>query len=293
MRSFISSFKRPSGFIQQTLLWFLGITVLYSVSIWVFQPEIWTGQHQGQTNTLKAEKFLYASLPEVVVVGSSLSYRLEPDLLPNNWFNLSFGGGSPLTGLEILKRQKTLPKTILIEINALDRDLDNTFVSKVSHPFLMPLKRVIFSLRTEYQPVTLLMNCLKSQLFEKSALGKLYETPNLTVVKTNVAALKPGYDQPLKDEIFAQRFEQLQSYLNYFHAHGVRTVLIQMPIDPDLQNTKGYTMLRTKLQRHFPQERFWTAPDDQAYETRDGVHLTRQSAKVYINHLMQLLTASK
>lgn len=63
--------------------------------------------------------------PQIAIVGSSLSKRLDPGLFTDiTVINLSLGGGSVMTGLEILRSVPVLPKVILVEINILDRPFD-------------------------------------------------------------------------------------------------------------------------------------------------------------------------
>src|SRR6202012_2631180 len=73
-------------------------------------------------------------VPDVVLVGSSLTFRLKEEYFATPRLrNLALAGGSPVTGLEIVANQPRLPKLVLIETNVLSRPPDAALVEKYSH----------------------------------------------------------------------------------------------------------------------------------------------------------------
>jgi len=69
--------------------------------------------------------------PDVVLVGSSLTYRLnETYFATPKLRNLAIAGGSSVTGLAIVARQERLPKIVLVETNVLSRPLDLSLVER-------------------------------------------------------------------------------------------------------------------------------------------------------------------
>jgi hypothetical protein len=72
-------------------------------------------------------------IPEVVIVGSSLSYRLNEEYFARTRLrNLALSGGSPITGLLVVANQPSLPKLVLVEANVLSRPIDAILVEKYS-----------------------------------------------------------------------------------------------------------------------------------------------------------------
>ena len=66
-------------------------------------------------------------IPDVVLVGSSLTFRLKEEYFATPRLrNLALAGGSPVTGLEIVASQARLPKIILVETNVLSRTTDTS-----------------------------------------------------------------------------------------------------------------------------------------------------------------------
>src|SRR5437879_666059 len=72
-------------------------------------------------------------IPDVVLVGSSLTFRLKEEYFATSRLrNLALAGGSPVTGLEIVAHQTRLPRIVLVEANVLSRPTDTALVEKYS-----------------------------------------------------------------------------------------------------------------------------------------------------------------
>ena len=69
--------------------------------------------------------------PDVIIVGSSLSFRLKEEYFQTPKLrNLALAGGSPVTGLEIVAHRAHPPKLLLVEANVLSRPTDMALVEK-------------------------------------------------------------------------------------------------------------------------------------------------------------------
>ena len=78
-------------------------------------------------------RYVREPVPDVVLVGSSLAFRLKEEYFATPRLrNLALAGGSPVTGLEIVADQPRLPKVILVETNVLSRSTDAALVAKYS-----------------------------------------------------------------------------------------------------------------------------------------------------------------
>src|SRR5258708_3987609 len=72
-------------------------------------------------------------IPDVVLVGSSLTFRLKEEYFATPRLrNLALAGGSPVTGLEIVANQPRLPRIVLVEANVLSRPTDTALVERYS-----------------------------------------------------------------------------------------------------------------------------------------------------------------
>jgi hypothetical protein len=78
-------------------------------------------------------RYLREPVPDVVLVGSSITFRLKEEYFATAGLrNLALAGGSPVTGLEIVANQPRLPGIILIEANVLSRPTDTALVERYS-----------------------------------------------------------------------------------------------------------------------------------------------------------------
>lgn len=72
-------------------------------------------------------------VPDVVLVGSSLAFRLKEEYFATRSLrNLALAGGSPVTGLEIVANRPSLPRIVLVEANVLSRPSETALVERYS-----------------------------------------------------------------------------------------------------------------------------------------------------------------
>lgn len=122
----------PILFILLVLFVFIFLTIIWSNLFEGFtrlkSPQFFTTTEQNIANISRELRNI---TPDITIVGSSLGKRIQNDYFDKlNVLNLSLDGGSQITGLEILKNSKILPKIILIEINILDRTIDQEIITK-------------------------------------------------------------------------------------------------------------------------------------------------------------------
>ena len=78
-------------------------------------------------------RFMREPMPEIVLVGSSMTFRLKEEYFAMPKLrNLALAGGSPVTGLQIVANQPRLPRVILVEANVLSRPLDGALIERYS-----------------------------------------------------------------------------------------------------------------------------------------------------------------
>ena len=79
----------------------------------------------GEDNVVTLTRAMRTPNMKVAIVGSSLASRLDANLFKQPGVgNLSVGGGSAMTGLELLAQMKQPPQVVLVEINIMDRRMD-------------------------------------------------------------------------------------------------------------------------------------------------------------------------
>src|SRR5215470_384005 len=81
-------------------------------------------------NHVSIGRFVDDPSPSVVIVGSSLSFRLSESYFRSLHIdNLALVGGSPITGLKIVASHPKSPKLVLIEANLIERPVNDAIIS--------------------------------------------------------------------------------------------------------------------------------------------------------------------
>ena len=119
-----------------------------------------TTTRDGSLITLN--RYATEPIPDVVLVGSSLTFRLKEEYFATTKLrNLALAGGSPVTGLEIVANQPRLPKIILVETNVLSRATDEVLVGRYSSKgnaeplFFRPVRSLVAAYENwRHAPVT-------------------------------------------------------------------------------------------------------------------------------------------
>lgn len=239
-------------------------------------------QSQEDTNMMRAQNFL-ATNPQTVLVGSSLTFRLPPELLEPQIANIGMVGGSSLTGLAIVDGSGQRPKLVLVETNLLERPLDREAVqSQLRFPERF-LRRHLRVFRTGYDPVDLLWRAM------------IYFTHHVDAIMPPEAArhFYEGQQQfkshPPELTAFRRNLKQAADLAASLEAKGVQVGFFEMPIDPGLMNSPADTMIRRETARTFPPGRYcWLhLKITGGAHTLDGVHLTANDAAIIARQILK------
>lgn len=235
-------------------------------------------QNQWQQNYSFAQDFIYNNQAENIIVGSSMAARMRNEFFPQDFFNLSFVGGSVLTGLEIIKKSGFVPRTIYIENNIIFRSKDEKFLHALFYPLLYKVKKQIPALQEKYQPLNILLSTLKGS-YGKTREEYMEESQNIKVFSANIPIQKKAYSTPLTD--YQKELDALERLISYFEESGAEVLFFEMPIDAGLADS-----IKAKQQREIIWDRFkkniWLQEAvNSDYATTDGVHLLYKSAYKY------------
>jgi len=146
------------------------------------------GASVSQGNIVKAQRYVYQddSDLKMVIVGSSLTAYLNVEDIGEGVKSIALGGGASQTGLEIVKRSKSKPRIVLVEINdTIIRKIDSELLDSLYHPIFYWLRQYLPMLREEYRPISIFINYFKSRaqqnkkLMSREALDSL-EARNIT-----------------------------------------------------------------------------------------------------------------
>lgn len=253
-----------------------------------------TTTRDGSLVTLN--RYMMEPIPDVVLVGSSLTFRLKEEYfeLPSVR-NLALAGGSPLTGLEIVAAQPRLPKIILVEMNVLSRSVDKVLVGRyagdrrVAPMFLRPLRSA----------VALYENWMHAPLSRADSVAELHRLlarppsgfDNHIYVERAVSQLES--DDP--SAAARMNVEQIRRLIPLLEQRGARVLLFELPYEDRVEDTRSAKITHAIVHAAFPGPDRWLqigAPEDEL-RWADGVHLDERSAAIVVQAVEKALRRLK
>ncbi|HRH69432.1 MAG TPA: hypothetical protein PLB89_08005 [Flavobacteriales bacterium] len=249
-----------------------------------------TTQHQSNGNRIKAEQFVFGEdLPgSSVIVGSSLSFRIELDSLPEGTSNLGFGGLSVYDGLELIARSGRKPTRVVIETNMLFKEPDRAFLDAVFQPGLYELRRATPILREENQPSGVLFGWLKEKA--RVATGTVKgSADSLAVSNTLLATNRAIFKVVPADSVQERYMTALSDGVRTLESRGIEVVFLEVPISDELMQSELASRCRSLVAERFPHHRFLRVPQGSHWLTTDGLHLEWHSAQRFSGWLASAL----
>jgi len=285
--------------IRNTLIAFLFMLISYQCWLWLW-PSFSSFQHQWQENKVIAERYLYGPRQETVIVGTSLATRLDMQQLPGV-YKMTFGGLGIFDGLALILAKDSLPTQVYIETNFLLRQPHQALVSSLHNPWEQALKRRFSVLRSEKQPVGMILEGIKMlrRGIKGEPLQKVLppfeaEASDNTMDDTvDTTKIRGGFFNHMM-QMEASKFGQtpdcvllnaqlalLASQLAVLYQAGVEVYLFEMPIEQELQELAVPQAIRESIHKAFANHPSVTLMPrfTDRYHTEDGLHLGWREAK--------------
>lgn len=257
-----------------------------------------------QNNIVKAQRYVYQdnSALKMVVVGSSLSANLNVKDIGEGVKSIALGGGASQTGLEIVKRNRSKPPIVLVEINdTIARKVDLDLVNSLYNPVFYWLRLYLPVMREEYRPVSVFVDALKSRSksdrkLSREELDRL-EARNLTpeLSKKGIQMAVDVESQPLsaKDaESITKEAEFIKNQIAEIQKNGgTKVVLFDIPQESVVDAQIRRKQVRELVKQLFGPESFeWLPPPPpREWRTNDGIHLIRSDARDFAEFLKDKL----
>lgn len=254
-----------------------------------------------QNNMVKAQRYVYQddSDLKMVIVGSSLAATLNVKDIGEGVKSIALGGGASQTGLEIVKRSKSKPRIVLVEINdTIVRPINSELLDSLYHPIFYGLRQYLPMMREEYRPISVFIDSLKSRskqnlkLMTREALDSL-EARNLTpelsqkAIQTTVdIQSKPLSEKDAKN--MKQEADLIKNQIAEIKKKtGAKVVLFDIPLESRVNATLRKKQVRELAKKLFPPERFeWLPPPkEREWRTNDAIHLIRSDARDFAEFL--------
>jgi hypothetical protein len=225
-------------------------------------------------------RYVQEAVPDVVLVGSALTYRLnEVYFATPRLRNLALAGGSPITGLDVVLAQPRLPGIVLVEANVMSRPLDDTLVARFgqgqsAEPRLFrPIRMAVAAYENwihaplSHAQITADIDDLLKQ--------RPSDFDNRIYVSRAVKAY--GEDPTVAVQANVERLAELMQKARQL---GVRVMLFELPFPKEIEATRTVDVTRRLVHGRFAEPGQWLPIDVEASELRwlDGVHLDERSA---------------
>lgn len=229
-------------------------------------------------------------IPEIVLVGSSLTFRLKEEYFATPKVrNLALAGGSPVTGLEIVANRPLLPKIILVETNILSRGVDAALVekySKLAEPlFFRPIRTAVAAYENWH-------HAPPSHAQASAALARLLAEPpsdfDNRVYVERALQQENALDPTASVRANARRIEDLIATIEQ---RGARVLLLELPFSAQLEESRSARITREIVHAGFPDPGRWLRVDFARSDLRwaDGVHLDERSAAMMVQSIDKAL----
>jgi hypothetical protein len=238
-------------------------------------------------------RYVQEPIPDVVLVGSSLTFRLKEEYFATPRLrNLAISGGSPVTGLEIVVNQRRLPRIILVEVNVLSRSTDAALVEKYSgnnsaEPlFFRPIRTSVAA----YE------NWLHAPLSHKQvslALSQLLKQPP-NDFDNHVYVDRAVQQSNAEDPTVAARAnaKRIRELIPAVEQRGARLLLLELPYSAPIEDTRFARIAREVVHSEFPDPDRWLHIGFARGELRwaDSVHLDDRSAVIVTQSIDKALS---
>lgn len=284
-----------NGFVRKTLIVAAALVTVYALVIPRVVPKWNSWQSQQQSNTILAQRFLYDDVAyDAVIVGSSLSNRLDRDTLPASIANLGFGGLGITDGLHIVERRGYAPPVVAIEMNVAFKQPDNGFHTSVLSPVFYWMRKCVAATRDEYQPIGILKGWASARSeAKKKAFGKapLTVAEHDAIFDKMLELQREQRGKAPDPEALDMVMKEVKRVTDELEKKGARIMLFEMPIHPDLVGMAEPVAIRAAFSKYFPQGRYHWIPSPYAhgFNTTDGLHLDEESAARYTAYLRDAL----
>lgn len=269
---------------NKTIFLFISLFIIYNLFLIIVKPNITILQNPYQKNYSFAQDFIYENNAQNIIVGSSMAARMKNEFLPDSYYNLSFSGGSVLTGLEIIKRSGVIPKNIYIENNIIFRKQDKKLLNSLFYPVFWELKKYIPALKEKYQPLCIVASVMKGS-YGKSHDEYMKIKRNSSIYKMSIKRHRIFYSKKLLN--YQEKLIKLKSLIKYFEKNNVNLIFFEMPIDSSLSYLTKPKEQRIIIKKTF-QNKWIKLPNNNNYLTSDGIHLMYKSAYNYTKEFINL-----
>ncbi|MEY9350322.1 hypothetical protein ABIF99_010103 [Bradyrhizobium japonicum] len=227
--------------------------------------------------------------PDIVLVGSSLTYRLLEDYFrPLRIRNLAIPGDSAMTGLEIIASYPRVPRLILIETNILNRFANTKLVERFSHHqrdrelFIRPVRTAVSYVVAARPPSPAPIN--------SAVLDNLLSSP--PVDHDNAAVIDWAaeiFSKSDQDQAIQANAKLLGQQVSELIQRGSHVYLYELPLPEKIANSHFAKLTRAAAREAVPNSSLWLDLSYPLNQLRflDHTHLDERSALIAAKSIAQ------
>jgi hypothetical protein len=240
-------------------------------------------------------RYLREPVPEIVLVGSSITFRLKEEYFATRGLrNLALAGGSPVTGLEIVANQPRLPQYILVEANVLSRATDTALVERYSRggtePFFFRPVRAVVAAYEQRLHAPLTHEQVARDL--RQLVGQPPDDFDNRVYADRALQQFNAEDPTDATRLNAKRIEGL---IRTVEQRGARVLLFELPYAESIEGSRFAATTRETIHAAFPDSKRWLPVEVDRSELRwaDGIHLDERSAVIVTQAMERALASAR
>ena len=240
-------------------------------------------------------RYLREPVPDTVLVGSSITFRLREEYFTTRGLrNLALGGGSPVTGLEIVANQPRLPAAILVEANVLARRPDAALVERYSRGtteplFFRPVRAAVAAYEQRLRPP---LTHEQVALDLRRLVGQPPSDFDNRIYVDRAQQQFNAEDPTYVAQLNAKRIEEL---IRIVEQRGARVFLFELPYAEPIEGSRSAAATREIIHAAFPDSNRWLSIELNRSELRwaDGVHLDERSAVIAAGAMERTLASAR
>lgn len=233
----------------------------------------------------------------VVFAGSSLTAAVRFPGFDACAYNMGLIGESALTGMDVIHGAARMPKTVFIEINFPERESNASLIHSADGWLVKRFPNVVY-----VPPITYLVQFgrrILQRLREAPAAGAVGALPasNSEVGKAREAELViqlEVFETKLAKSVLKNKLAEFAIKIRELQKNGVRVVLLELPVHPDLEMMPRARQIREAFQQAFPELHMVGAAQlaqGVVIKTADGLHLTEEDSNGVLRNFLPELRA--
>lgn len=223
--------------------------------------------------------------PDIVLVGSSMTFRLYEGYFQTQLRNISTSGGSPLTGLAVLASYPSLPRVVLVEANIMSRHLESDLVEQFGKNDTAAFRWF----RPYRAMISLIYYWIK---FRPQSVAELISSaPTNYDISTSLREAAEGFASASTDEAMAENTQTMKRLVSMLESRGCKVYFYELPYPGNLKTSHFAVTARTLVHGAFPDPKQWVQLDYHLPELRwvDAAHMDERSAAIVAREMDRAL----